>query len=94
MANNINDTVARDIERWSDQRLQTWFTDSIDRYKMADLEPSRAMSYVIVSLLMALATILARMSTVDSDEAGEHLAATIDDIRKRQKQRHATKDER
>jgi hypothetical protein len=70
--------IESDIEKWSEDRLKQWFIDSIERYKMADVAPRRAMAITASTLLTA-----AVMVSATPEESAE-IAATIKKMSQKQ----------
>jgi hypothetical protein len=72
----MSSQIQDDIERWSDKKLQQWFLDSVERYKMIDLPGTAAMSATGATMMIALAQVLAA-SNAPPDEAADTLADLI-----------------
>jgi hypothetical protein len=63
--------IESDIEKWSADRLKQWFCDSVERYKMADVAPRRALAITTSTLLTAAVMVSA------TPEESAKIVATI-----------------
>ena len=73
-----------DLNKWSEQKLNQWLEDSIQRYAIAELDPHIAVANLVAALMLSLTVIVAR-TNVPADEVGNQLAACIKHVRSKEK---------
>ena len=76
MSNQIED----DIENWSEDRLELWFSDTLARYDIVDLDHKRAIANATATLMTCLTCVLAR-SSLSAEECGIRLMVAIKQMR-------------
>jgi hypothetical protein len=87
MSISADEKIARDLERWAQDRLSVWLDDTLTRYQIAELSPQRAYASVLMTLMCLTARAFAAVSIIPPDEVGEHLAKMILHERRQQERR-------
>jgi hypothetical protein len=72
----MSDEIVRDIDRWSKTKLRLWFSDSLVRYDMADVDPDEALKHIAANLLVLLSQAMLALNA-PPDKAGRRLAKLI-----------------
>ena len=80
----MSDEIVRDIDKWSRTKLRLWFSDSLVRYEMADVDPDEALTHVATNLLVLLSQALLALDA-PPDAAGRRLAKLIKSAGKQRK---------
>jgi hypothetical protein len=85
--------MMHDIEKWSNNKLATWFRDSAQRYMMADCSESDAVCATAATMMALLSTVIAA-GAATPEEAGQKLCDVVRHIRNKQKMAADRKEER
>ena len=76
-----DDELTRDIGKWSEQKLHTWFCDSVARYEMMDVDRKTAITHTVATLMRTLVNVLASVE-VTPEEAGQQFVEWLKTARR------------
>ena len=75
--------MIRDIDKWSRDKLQQWFDDTMMRYRLIDdVNRAEAITHVMGTLMMATAGGFALQTSMPPQDAGIQFAKLVHLLRK------------